>query len=88
MILKVQVDYGWLYFDNVDRFEIYEQERSIEENTECPTQIIFQTYGEKATKFIKILMLFTAGQLMNRIKIDLNTAYLMSNEGKTIERIN
>ncbi len=88
MILKIQIYNGWSYFDNIDRVEVYEVERSLKDDSSCPTHCMFETFGEKATKLIKVIMLFTKGVMTDRIKVDLNSVYLMSNEGKTIERIN
>ena len=85
MIVKVETKQGWIFFDYVEHFEVYEQQRNEDSSSDCPTQCLLM--NENA-KFIKILYLAREKQDNWRLKVDDNQVYLINDIGKTIERIN
>lgn len=85
MIVKVRTRQGWIFFDYVEHFEIFEVERNQDENSDCPTQCLLM---REESKFIKVLYLARERGDNWRLKIDDNPAYLLNVEGKTVERVN
>ncbi len=85
MILKLQTKTGWVYFGDIDGVEVYDQERNIDEPEPCNTQCFFLS---KDSKMIKVVLAYRNQEMVQRIKVDSNPMYLMSDGGKTIEKLN
>lgn len=91
MIVKIETKAGWVFYDNIDEagtFAISPKEMS--ESVECPTTWwIVDKHDEKSTfPELRLIKLFKNNELKHIFVLDNNKAYLMSDAGKTIERIN
>jgi hypothetical protein len=102
MIVKISNGPGWRYFDGIEDVGVYDSSYKDARNIDCPTEymtsiqngssICLPTDGSRTSAddemFVKVIKLFKNGSMYKRLVIDTNFAYLMNNEGKTIERLN
>ena len=94
MIVKIGLQDGWHFVDNVEKFQIYQRthaefkrEEDIEQS-ECPIQFLVFDKGRREDQIIKVLRIWLRNNYFEKIVVDINNIYLLNDEGKTIERIN
>jgi len=88
MILKIEWCNGWLFQDKFERLEIIEVSKKEAEERRINKQFVIKRAKEDNDR-VKMINLFKEGcDLFQVIVIDINQAYLLNDEGKTIERIN
>jgi len=84
---------GWIFYDKLDEILVYptsmkDEVSEIIEHS-CPTEWrTIEEHADTDLKFLKVLKLISNGEIKKRIIIDINKVYLMSDEGKTVERLN
>jgi hypothetical protein len=92
MIVKISSGPGWRYFDGIADVEIYQDNYANAKINNTPTEYMLEGFPklDKPDKeiFVHILKLYKDGNLYRIIVIGVNFAYLLNDEGKTIERIN
>ena len=92
MIVKISTGLGWRFFDGIDDFEIYQDNYADARRCDTPTEYMSENMPKSAKPdneiLCKVIKLYKDGNLYRRIVIETNFAYLLNNEGKTIERIN
>jgi hypothetical protein len=91
MIVKIETKTGWVFYDAIDEamtFAISPKEMS--EQIDCPTTWWTTTTHDEHSTFpeLRLIKLMNNNTLKHTFVLDNNKAYLMSDVGKTIERIN
>jgi len=91
MIVKVQMKEGWIFFDNIEKFEslnmLLKDISKLQINKQWIT-LNFDREKNNDRLYMKVLYLFRDNKILNALVIDNNLCYLLNTEGSTIERIN
>lgn len=97
MIVKIQIvpqienetKKGWVFYDYVEHIKIYQEEKLGGASFDTCTDSFLMTNDMKTIGRMFISRVFPGGSRHSlEILIDLNEVYLLSDEGKTVERIN
>lgn len=91
MILKISLYNGWHYISKVENFQISDTDFSkLKQDEQEGVQEAYLLYdtGRREDRTLKLLRINIGLFNFERIVLDVNQVYLMSDEGKTIERIN
>lgn len=91
MIVKIETKAGWVFYDAVDEvmaFNVSPKDEHEPESCQTVWWINKPHNPQSDVLELKLLKLINKGELKHRMLLDNNKAYLMSDVGKTIERIN
>ena len=89
MIMKVQMNCGWKFFDKIETVEVIETTVKNAQDADLNKQFMLMRSIIIDNDSVKKIYMFKAEQILAQvIVVDVNNVYLLNDEGKTIERIN
>jgi len=89
MIMKVQMNCGWKFFDKIETVEVIETTVKNAQDADLNKQFMLMRSIIIDNDSVKKIYMFKAEQILAQvIVVDVNNVYLLNDNGKTIERIN